>query len=693
VDPYAGAISDVYQDLFDEGSYTGKGIYDVDAFEAALAGRIPENALLSHDLFEGVFARAGLVTDIDLFEEFPTNYEVAARRRQRWVRGDWQLLPWILGHSRDASGRRRRTRIPAHARWKMLDNLRRSLSAPSLFLLGLASWVLPAVSPFLWTGLLLASIAIPAFMPVLDGLIPRGSGFSKRSHLRATGRDIQVAALQILLAITVLAYRAWYMTDAIVRTLVRLYVTKRNLLEWVAAAQVGYGADLRLRAFYLHLRWSVLLASGAGVLFIIFKPEAWPVAGPLVLLWVLSPVLTWRLSVPQRLEEKHRLLPSETRSLRLLARRTWRFFETFVTEEEHFLPPDNFQESPEPVVAHRTSPTNMGLYLLSTMAAHDFGWIGILDMTHRLEATLETMTGLRRFHGHFVNWYDTRDLRPLDPLYISTVDSGNLAGHLIALSRGCHQLIRQPRLGPEVLDGIRDALQPVLDEVEKTTFHPRSETVTAFELQEALHVMSAALDDPPTSAPEWGRRFEELEARAENLLDIVSTLSTAPENGEASDILVWATAVRDTVQSHARDLELIQPEEADAAGTAATTLEHRLSALALQAEQMAWGMDFRFLFDPSRRLFSIGFRVADNTLDPSCYDLLASEARLASFVAIAKGDISPRHWFLLGRSLTPVGRGAALVSWSGSMFGWTPGPVWSGERRSLGGLRVGVQRA
>ena len=224
------------------------------------------------------------MTDVDLFEEFPTNYEVAARRRQRWVRGDWQLLPWILGRSRDASGRKPRTRISAHDRWKMLDNLRRSLSPPSLFLLGLAAWILPGVSPFQWTGLLLASIVIPSSMPVLDGLIPRGSGISKRSHLRAIGRDIQVAALQILLAITVLAYWALYMTDAILRTLGRLYITKRNLLEWVAAAQVGYGADLRLRAFCLHLSWSVLLASGAGVLFVIFKPEAWPVAGPLVLL-------------------------------------------------------------------------------------------------------------------------------------------------------------------------------------------------------------------------------------------------------------------------------------------------------------------------------------------------------------------------------------------------------------------------
>ena len=668
VDPYAGAVSDVYQDLFGEGSYTGKGIYDVDAFEAALAGRVPENALLSHDLFEGVFARAGLVTDIDLFEEFPANYEVAVRRNHRWVRGDWQLLPWILGHSRNAAGQRPSAHIPAQGRWKMLDNLRRSLSAPSSFLLAVAAWTLPAVSPPLWTGLVLGSIAVPAFMPVLDGLIPRRAGFSKRSHLRATGSDIQFAALQVLLAIAVLAPRARYMTDAVARTLGRLYITKRNLLEWVPAAQVRFGADLRLGAFYGHFRWSVLLAAGAGVLFVTFKPAAWPVAGPLVLLWVLSPVLAWRLSVPAKPADKHRLSPSEERTLRLIARRTWRFFETFVNDEEHVLPPDNFQEDPEPAVAHRTSPTNMGLYLLSTMAAHDFGWIGIVDMAHRLEATLETMTSLRRFHGHFFNWYDTRDLRPLDPHYVSTVDSGNLAGHLIALSRGCLQLMRQPHPGPGVLEGIRDALQPVLETVKEATFSPRSETVTALQVRDALKTMSALLEDPPTSVPDWEDRFAALEAGAENLLDIARTLSTTPANGDGSEILTWATAVRNTVRSHARDLELVRDRDPDGSGTAAITLEHRLSAIALRAEQMAWAMDFRFLFDSSRKLFSIGFRVADNTLDPSCYDLLASEARLASFVAIAKGDVSPRHWFLLGRALTPVGRGAALVSWSGSMF-------------------------
>jgi cyclic beta-1,2-glucan synthetase len=669
VDPYAAAVSDVYQDLFGEGSYTGKGIYDVDAFEAALEGKVPENALLSHDLFEGLFVRAGLVTDVDLFEEFPSNYEVAARRHHRWARGDWQLLPWVLGHPRAAAGRKQRTRIPVHGRWKMVDNLRRSLAAPSSFVLAVAAWTLPSVSALLWTGFFVGSVAVPAFIPVLDGLIPRRRGISKRSHLRAVADDIFVALSQMLLAITMLAYQAWLMADAVVRTLGRLYVTKRSLLEWVPAAQEGFGVDLRLRASYRHLRSGVVLASLAGLLFVVLKPEAWPVAAPFVLLWALSPFIAWRMSLPPKLVEAQVLSRQETRSMRLLARRTWRFFETFVNGEENALPPDNFQEDPEPVIAHRTSPTNLGLYLLSTTVARDFGWIGILEMAKRLEDTIETIDSLRRFRGHFFNWYDTRDLRPLDPVYVSTVDSGNLAGHLIAVAQACRELMHRPVFGPEILEGMRDALELLLESEEQVEHRRRAQTVAEAHLREAAGAMRAVLDDPPTSLPEWVRRLEELEAQAESLLIIARMLANEAEEESRSEVLAWAGSVRDCVKSHARDVETAQLLEGlEASQKAETALGHRLSALALRAERMVQAMDFRFLFDSSRKLFSIGYRVADGTLDPSCYDLLASEARLGSFVAIAKGDVSPRHWFLLGRPLTPVRRGAALVSWSGSMF-------------------------
>jgi cyclic beta-1,2-glucan synthetase len=646
VDPYAAAISDVYQDLFGEGSYTGKGIYDVDAFEAALEGRVPENTLLSHDLFESSFARAGLATDIALFEEFPTNYEVAARRQHRWVRGDWQLLPWILGF---------RGRIPGHGRLKMLDNLRRSLTAPAAFLLAVAAWILPRVPPLCWTGLFVASIVLPAVIPVLDGLLPQRWGFSKRSHARAVGHDISVALSQTLLSIAMLAHQAWLMIDAIVRTLCRLYLTRRHLLEWVTAAQAEYGADVRLRTFYRHLGGGVFLAAVPGLLLMAIAPGAWFVGMPFILVWLLSPALARSISIPTRIAESQALTTPETRALRLVARRTWRFFETFVDREDQALPLDNFQEDPEPVGAHRTSPTNLGLYLLSVTVARDFGWIGTLETVERLEATFQTMTGLHRVRGHLVNWYDTRSLRPLEPMYVSTVDSGNLAGHLIAVAQACREIMNRPPWGAEILAGIRDPLLLLVEAAAQGARSWRVPTAAQRRFDEAVASVSALLAIPPASRAEWAKRFEALARVADLLVDLTHGLADGPEAAGRSEVRAWAAAVRDAVHSHARDLE-------------AAHLEPRLATLARAAEEVVEGMDFQFLFDPTRKLFSIGYRVADAGLDPGSYDLLASEARLASFVAIGKGDIPPEHWFLLGRSLTPIGRGAALVSWSGSMF-------------------------
>ena len=668
VDPYGAAASDVYQDLFEEGSFAGKGIYDVDAFRAALKGKVPENSLLSHDLFEGVFARAGLLTDVDLFEEFPSNYEVGARRQHRWVRGDWQLLPWILGLARDTAGRRSKVRISGRSRWKIFDNLRRSLSAPSSFLLIAAAWTLPGVPAFLGFGLFASSIAVPAMIPVLESFVPRRWGIVRHIQLRSLGHDLQIAASQIFLSITMLANRTSMSADAIARTLGRLFITKRHLLEWVPAAHLGYGGDLKLRHFFWHLRWGVALAALAGLLLVLFKPAAWPVAAPLIVLWALSPAFAWRISLPPKLGESHDLAPDELRALRLVARRTWRFFEQFVGAQGHALPPDNFQQDPEPIVAYRTSPTNIGVYLLSTTVAHDFGWIGLQDTAKRIEDTITTMEGLRRFHGHLFNWYDLHDLRPLDPVYVSMVDSGNLAGHLIAVVQACREFMQQSRPRPQVLEGIRDALDLLIDAKRRGGHSGRAQTVTADHLHEAVQGMRGLLDDLPASDPDWARRFELLEAQADILLDIARTLADA-EQKSPSEVLVWAQAVKDCVLSHVRDLAANRVTEVpDQSGTTESDIGRRLSALASRAEGMVRQMDFRLLFDTSRKLFSIGYRVAEGAPDPGCYDLLASEARLGSLVAIAKGDVSPRHWFLLGRALTPVGVGAALVSWSGSMF-------------------------
>jgi cyclic beta-1,2-glucan synthetase len=660
IDPYAAAVSDVYQDLWGEGSYTGKGIYDVDAFEAALAGRVPDNALLSHDLFEGVFARAGLVTDVELFESAPSHYGVASARQHRWARGDWQLLPWILG-----------TRIPVIGRWKMLDNLRRTLSAPSAFLtLVVGSMV--GGSPPAWSAFVVATIAVPALLPVLAGMLPRGRGISKRSYVRAVGRDVVLAVSQITLTLTMLAYQAWLMTDAIVRTLVRVFITHERRLEWVTAAQAKAGLRLDLFGFVRRMGGGVVLAIAAAIAVAVGRPEAVPVALPFLVLWIAAPVVARWISLPRSRVPTAPLSPTDARALRLIARLTWRFFATFVGRDDHALPPDNFQETPSPVVAHRTSPTNIGLYLLSTIAARDFGWIGTTETVERLEATFETLHALERFRGHFYNWYDTKDLRPLDPKYVSSVDSGNLAGHLIAVHHALDEMIDRPRLVDAALAGIEDtAFLARLSSVgmESNTW-PRTDTRR--QLDDALAVVVAAVQAPMSDAADWPARLATLKAHADAVVaGARAVVAEDPQRAE-TNVLVWAEAIAASVDSHVRDLD------------SSDTLVRRLTLLARTAAAMVEAMEFGFLFDPMRKLLALGYRVADGSLDSGRYDLLASEARLASFVAIAKGDVPVSHWFRLGRALTPVELDSVLVSWSGSMFEYLmPGLVMRTPAGSL----------
>ncbi len=458
IDPYAAAASDVYQDLFGLGSYAGKGIYDVDAFEAALADRVPEGTLLSHDLFEGTFARAGLVSDIEVVEEFPSRYDVAAARQHRWSRGDWQLLPWILGRGDAAGDHRGSGALPLVGLWKMLDNLRRTLSAPASVAALLAGWLLPAPAALLWSGFIGATIALPALLPVFAGILPSRAGITLRSHLRALRKDIGLAALQTALIVTFLAHQATLMMDAIGRTLFRLFVSQRNLLQWVTAAQAKLSFRLTLPSAYRRMGGAVAIAALGAVLVGYLRPGNGWLAAPFLFLWAASPAVAVWISISPLVAGRLAVSPADARALRLVARRTWRYFETFVTAEDQMLPPDNFQEDPHPVVAHRTSPTNMGLYLLSAVSARDFDWLGSLDLVERLEATFATLNRLERFRGHFYNWYDTRDLRPLDPRYVSTVDSGNLAGHLIALANACRNFIDRPSGSDRVFSGIRDSL-------------------------------------------------------------------------------------------------------------------------------------------------------------------------------------------------------------------------------------------
>ena len=743
IDPYASAVSDVYQDLFREGSYTGKGIYDIDAYEMALAGKVKENTLLSHDLLEGIFARAALATDIELFDDFPSHYEAAAARQHRWARGDWQLLPWIFGRGGLSKEERKKIKIPAISRWKMLDNLRRTLSAPCIFLTLVVGWLVPAISPWLWTRFILATVAIPSLIPFLVGLNPHLGGISKRSHVRGLFSDLTLGLYQIGLTITLLAYQAWLMSDAILRTLARIFISGKNLLQWVTAAQANSAVDLNIFGMYKRMSASVLLALGVLFAVLLGRPHLLFAATPFVALWIAAPAVARWISLPPHLPDVEAFSPSDTTALRLLSRRTWRFFETFVTPVDNFLPPDNFQEDPKPIVAHRTSPTNIGLYLLSTLAARDFGWIGIQAATERLENTFRAMNRLEQFRGHFYNWYDTRDFHPLDPKYVSSVDSGNIAGHFLVLGNGCRELIQKSSMEACRLAGVEDALTLLREAVVGIADTRRTHSVTRKQLVNAIDAVAAMCDSVPADAADWAVRFVELRERVQTVADIAQTLEQELGDTSNSEFRYWAEAARISVESHIQDARILlpwlrlaptevvamaenpsgpapewlaiepffrslptladAPERCEAAvrelavlGASlahdpvanknvlarvaalikamqdsisdAGSLVRRLTGIAQTAGKLFDSMDFSFLFDHSRKLFSIGYRGTDGCLDPSCYDLLASEARLTSFIAIAKGDVPSSHWFRLGRSLTPVGRGSALISWSGSMF-------------------------
>ncbi len=630
VDPYPAAVSDVYQDLFAEGSFTGKGIYDVDAFEAALAGRVPDNTMLSHDLFEGIFARAGLTSDIEVVEDFPARYDVASRRQHRWVRGDWQLLPWLLARSESASDH-----IPPVGRWKMVDNLRRSLVAPMSLLSITVGWFLPLPVAVAWTLAVLGLLALPRLFSLPFAILPGRAGITSRSHLAALWTDTRLALAQIALTVVFLADTAWQMLDAMARTFYRLRSSRRHLLQWTTAAQTARTARTGWLAQYAHMAGGVALGLVAGCLAVVVNPAIWPLAAIFALLWTAAPAIAHWISQPYALVATAPLGTVEVQSLRLIARRTWQYFETFVTAQENDLPPDNFQEIPTPAIAHRTSPTNIGLYLLSTVTAHDMGWIGLDDALARLERTLATMARMGRFRGHFYNWYDTRDLRILDPAYVSSVDSGNLAGHLIAVSQSCRHWAGFRTGNAARLAGVRDTFLMVSDAVASLTDPNVQRAVSQF--QTALDA-SVAVDDS-------------LSAGARALVDTLAATA-----GANADMIALTQTLDQCIAAHLSD------------AMAGGKHDARIAAVANTARQFAMEMEFGFLLDPDKMLLSIGFSVATNALDANCYDLLASEARLASLFAIAKGDVETRHWFRLGRAATPIGAGSVLISWSGSMF-------------------------
>ena len=657
VDPYTTAVSDTYQDLFNEGIFTGKGLYDVDAFAAALEGRIPENALLSHDLFEGLHARAALVSDVEVVDDYPASVLAHARRQHRWARGDWQILLWLFPLVPTRKGLER-NRLPAISRWKVADNLRRTLVAPAtLAFLGMAWLALPGAAA-LWTLGVLAAIAFPLW-PLAARLAAGPAPQQPLGvFLRIQGEDLKTAGAQTLLQVTFLAYHAYEMAHAIVLTLVRLVFTQRRLLQWeTAAAAAARAAGLsgpggRL-LFFTEMAASPIIALILLVAIAALRPGSLVAAGPLLALWAAAPLVASWLSRPVPPERFH-LGAEDRRFLRLIARKTWRYFETFMSAEDHGLPPDNFQELPTPMVAHRTSPTNIGMGLLSTLAAHDLGYIRTTELAERIDAALSTMEGMERFEGHLLNWYDTKSLAPLPPSYVSTVDSGNLVAALLALAEGLRRLSREPQAAAQVCAGVADTAELAAQSVARLADVPGGPEHGRARLAHTIGSIQDALE----GAEEAAHKLARGEAQVAALQSAIEALeSEGATSGHHVEALYWS-------RSLAAALAAPAPRPEDCAT--------RLAELASRAGAFADGMRFAFLYDRERQIFAIGYRLPDaqgpGRLDPSFYDLLASEARLASFVAIAKGDVPDTHWFHLGRLLTSVSGAPTLLSWSASLF-------------------------
>ncbi|RSK35931.1 cellobiose phosphorylase [Rhodovulum iodosum] len=752
IDIYSRAVSDVYQDLFGEGIFTGKGGYDVAAYRRATEGRVPENAILSHDLFEGLHGRTALASDIVLYEDFPSGYLGYARRAHRWIRGDWQLLPWLAGRVPGAEGERHASRFGLLDRWRIADNLRRSLIAPGLVLLAVAGWLALPGPAWLWTLLTIAAPGAYLLTDLVTGLARGRRRGAVRGRLRAQADQ----AGRWALAVAFMLDEAVLALDAIIRSLWRTYGSRRQMLEWTTAAHAARANARGAAGYWREMRATPFLALVIGLYILAVAPAAVPGALPLLALWFASPAIAARIGRPFAAPAAE--LDAEERAfLRRLARRTWYFFEAFSGPEDNWLPPDNVQFDPRPEIAHRTSPTNTGMLLVSALTARDLGYSGLRDFAVRVRAVLDSMERMERHRGHWLNWYDTRSLAPLAPRYVSTVDSGNLAVSLVTLAEGCRDLAGRAVLPGALWAGLADAVDLLDEALADVSDRDAGEVGARVALirrrvagleagpPASLAVIDALRDDVsglkplllealPDSGPApaavleeariWIERIEHhldmMRSEVEALLPWLEPLerplpgldALARRLAEALGPDRPLRGINARIAEARRDVATARAETdaggqawldrldaaLDAGGAAQVGLLQDLEAVAARATSAADGMDFGMLFDRERRLFNIGYILGSDQLDPHYYDLLLSEARLASYFAIAKRDVPAEHWFHLGRPVSGVAGELTALSWNGSMFEFLMPPLFlrSEEGRLIGRSEraaVAVQKA
>ncbi|SMP58273.1 Cellobiose phosphorylase [Sphaerochaeta associata] len=694
LDLYTRAVSDVYQDLFDEGSFIGKGIYDVKAFDFALKERFPENRILSHDLQEGCYARSGLVSDIQLFENIPTTYRADMDRRQRWIRGDWQLLAWLFPHVPTSRKLTEKNSLSWLSKWKILDNLRRSITSIILTVLLIVGWTTLA-NPLLWTLSVLGFLFLPPLVISAVSVFQKPYDMPLASHITSTMHAFSRHLLSAIFDLACMPYDAYVSVRAILRTVWRMGFSHRHLLQWNPSETNTHGGYQTLGSSVL-LMWIAPVVSFVLFFYLtVLAPTALLAAAPVLLFWSCSAGIVWEFSKPI-VNKKETLSENQNAYLHRLSRKTWAFFETFVKEEDNWLPPDNFQEIPTPKIAHRTSPTNIGLALLSNLGARDLGYISDGLLLERTSLTLQTLQMLETYKKHFYNWYDTITLQPLAPRYISTVDSGNLASHLLTLRAGIASLADEQFSETKIWKGLQDTAMvlqeilgesshPVLFTFQKhldSVLHTPAQTMSGVwteleQLSKTAEEIHVALEDEKDPMLKWWvgmliKQCHDALDECEFLFPWVSHASLFENEGEFQKLCVFSS-LREAYVLEGTVLEALNgriPRFIELIALGRTHAEERFSlinALALQIENLA-SMDFTFLYNKRRNLFTIGYTVDSHRKDSGYYDLLASEARLTSFIAIAQQQIPKENWFSLGRLITKSGSETMLYSWSGSMF-------------------------
>lgn len=730
IDPYTREISDVYQDIFGEGSFIGKGIYDVDAFRQAVDGRFPENLILSHDLLESGYARSALVTDVNFIEEHPDSYTMEASRRHRWIRGDWQLAGWLMPRvpgpaiyttdkSTESNGSpaseksksiRQANPLSMLSVWKIVDNLRRSLVSPALFGLLIGGWLFGPGPAWFWVLLVASVVFVPTLLGTAIELIRKPEERDWLVHLFLTSKSAGRSIVIALFTLVFLPYDTFVYLDAILRSGIRMMFTRRGLLLWQLKSYAIRNACRTLTDFFKEMWLAPVVSLVLGLILVltqIMVGAKWHMTPtdsynlyayiPVLFLWLVSPAVGWWISTPIRLTEPN-LTDEQQVFLRALARRTWRFFADFVGPDDNWLPPDNFQEHPVPTIASRTSPTNIGMALLANQAAYDFGYICAAEYLQRTDKTLASMEKLVRYRGHFYNWYDTHTLQPLRPQYVSSVDSGNLAGCLLTLQAGLEELKHQPVLSPNTFQGLRDTLQVLAEQLPVLSAPDLAKKINVLLLSPALNGQPQTLDVAESMLGEIQQVSGTLLAGRSANSDKDGYGGSVNASADENQLRYWAQAFDQQVRAVRDDLKLLVPKQqhtnviqTNVIPTLAQLAKDKGSvnnvapALLVASQKQAAErlrviddlidrchevatMDFEFLYDSAQGLLSIGYDVGERRRDPSCYDLLASEARLASFLLIAQEQVPQKHWFLLGRLLTSHGGDVSLISWSGSMF-------------------------